>query len=246
MREVEVYVEICREGVTLPKYARPGDAGMDVVAAEDVTIKPGETVVIPTGIKIALPQGYEVQVRPRSGLSFKTPLRVANAPGTVDSGYRDEIGVIMYNSSTKLYSKIVMEGKCVCDIIYGDYDLTEKHHKHGNYKIKKGDRIAQIVLQEVPVISWTKIKDIKSIEGDRGGGMGSTGINSSGANGEGNTVVDKKGNIPRPSEKSPFKTKPVWCPFCGHWTKLTRKKTKCCGVSNREFSLRQENKGVIR
>ena len=74
---VEISVEICREGVQLPAYAKEGDAGMDVRAAEPVEIKPRETVLIPTGLKVAIPDGYEIQVRPRSGLSLKTPLRLA-------------------------------------------------------------------------------------------------------------------------------------------------------------------------
>jgi dUTP pyrophosphatase len=94
---VEVFAEICREGAVLPSYARPGDAGMDVCAAEDTVIMPGQTVVIPTGLKLAVPEGYEIQVRPRSGISLNTPLRLSNSPGTIDSGYRNELGIIMTN-----------------------------------------------------------------------------------------------------------------------------------------------------
>lgn len=78
--EIEVCVEICREGATLPFYANEGDAGMDVCAAEEVILEPGETKIIPTGLKLAIPLGFEVQVRPRSGISFKTPLRLSNSP----------------------------------------------------------------------------------------------------------------------------------------------------------------------
>ena len=99
MGEIEVFVEIMREGVTLPAYANPWDAGMDVCAACDITIPPGETVIVPTGLKLAIPEGYEIQVRPRSGISFNTPLRIANSPGTIDAGYRDELGIIMTNTS---------------------------------------------------------------------------------------------------------------------------------------------------
>lgn len=77
---IDVYVEVIREGVKLPYYANPYDAGMDVCAAEDVIIEPGQTVIIPTGLKFAIPEGYEIQVRPRSGISLKTPLRLANSP----------------------------------------------------------------------------------------------------------------------------------------------------------------------
>ena len=80
MREIEVLVEIVREGAALPSYANPWDAGMDVCAACDTLIRPGETVIVPTGLKLAIPEGYEIQVRPRSGISLNTPLRISNSP----------------------------------------------------------------------------------------------------------------------------------------------------------------------
>ena len=163
---VEVFVEICREGAILPKYANPGDAGMDVYAAEDITVKPGETVVVPTGLKLAIPEGYEIQVRPRSGLSLKTPLRIPNSPGTIDSGYRDELGIIVNNSS---------ETDCVQDTGI-QFTLDEKGNKKGTYVIRKGDRIAQIVLQVVPRMKLTTVDSVKGIGTDRGGGFGSTGV----------------------------------------------------------------------
>ncbi len=148
MREnIKVFVEICREGVVLPEYANVGDAGMDVRAAESVVIEAGKTVLVPTGLKMAIPEGFEIQVRPRSGLSLKTSLRVANAPGTIDSGYRDEICVIMHNISDK-----------------------------DDCQIKKGERIAQLVLQRIPKIQFEQVSDVKSIGSDRGGGFGSTGV----------------------------------------------------------------------
>lgn len=147
MKEVTVYIEICREDVKLPQYANLFDAGMDVSAAEDVKLFPNKTVVIPTGLKVAIPEGYEIQVRPRSGLSLKTPLRIANAPGTIDTYFRNEIGIIVTNTDGAFYH------------------------------IKKGDRIAQIVLSEVPRIKWEQVNDITIIKGDRGGGFGSTGSN---------------------------------------------------------------------
>jgi len=162
--EVNVYVEICREGVSLPSYANPGDAGMDVSAAEEVIIKPGETKVIPTGLKMAIPEGYEIQVRPRSGISLRTPLRVSNSPGTVDSGYRDELGIIMTNTSPVC---------CSCEEIL---TLDCRNNRSGTYRIRKGDRIAQLVLQAVPKMTFTVVDSIKDIGKDRGGGFGSTGV----------------------------------------------------------------------
>lgn len=148
MREnVEVFVEICREGIQIPSYAREGDAGMDVRAAETVVIAPSKTVLIPTGLKVAIPDGFEIQVRPRSGLSLKTPLRVANTPGTIDAGYRDEVCIIMQNMSP-------------------DTAFT----------VEKGERVAQFVLQRVPAIQFKQVESVKDIGNNRGGGFGSTGV----------------------------------------------------------------------
>jgi dUTP pyrophosphatase len=162
--EVKIFVEICRKGIALPEYARHGDAGMDILAAEDVVIGPGETVIIPTGLKVAIPDGYELQVRPRSGISYKTPLRVSNSPGTIDSGYRDEVGIIMTNTSTK---------KDTDDLL----PISSIGNINGTYSIKKGDRVAQITLQVVPKIVFELIDSVKDIGVDRGGGFGSTGTN---------------------------------------------------------------------
>ncbi len=163
---VEIFIELCREDAVLPKYANPGDAGMDVYAAESAIIAPGETVVVPTGLKLAIPEGYEIQVRPRSGISFKTPLRVPNSPGTIDSGYRDELGIIISNSSD-------MD---VPDNGETPFTLDEKENRKGTYIIRKGDRIAQIVLQVVPKMEFTIVDSVREIGSNRGGGFGSTGI----------------------------------------------------------------------
>lgn len=162
---VEVFVEICREDAVLPRYSNPGDAGMDLYAAEDVLIRPGETVVIPTGLKFAIPEGYEVQIRPRSGISLKTPLRISNSPGTIDSGYRGELGIIMTNTSS------------IC--CYNEDEVTSidsKGNKIGAYKVVKGDRIAQMVLQVVPKIKFCQVDSVEGIGTNRGGGFGSTGV----------------------------------------------------------------------
>jgi dUTP pyrophosphatase len=164
IKGVEVFVEICREGAVLPAYAKPGDAGMDVCAAEDVIIRPEETVIIPTGLKLAIPEGYEIQVRPRSGISYKTPLRISNSPGTIDSGYRDELGIIMTNTSVG------------CESGEKIFTIESKENKKGIYKINKGDRIAQIVLQVVPSMVLTVVDSVESIGKNRGGGFGSTGV----------------------------------------------------------------------
>jgi dUTP pyrophosphatase len=125
-----------------------------------------DTKIVPTGIKVAVPDGYEIQVRPRSGISYKTPLRISNSPGTIDAKYRGDVGVIITNTSVLEKNILQLE----------EYLIDEKGNKQGTYKIRKGDRIAQIVLQEVPKIKFNKIDNIKDIEGDRNGGFGSTGI----------------------------------------------------------------------
>lgn len=163
--DVEVFIEICREGAVLPAYARPGDAGMDVCAAEEVIIKPGETVIVPTGLKLAIPEGYEIQVRPRSGISLKTPLRLSNSPGTIDSGYRGELGIIMTNTSAVCF--------CNEELIL---TVDNKENEKGTYKIRKGDRVAQIVIQVVPKMKFTLVNSVEDIGEDRGGGFGSTGV----------------------------------------------------------------------
>ena len=165
---MQVPIEICREGIEIPKYANPSDSGIDIVAAEDITIHPGETKIIPTGIKVAIPEGYELQVRPRSGLSAKSRLRVANSPGTIDVGFRSEIGVIMTNISEK-------------DTMPNDWfptaNITEvKNNENCIYFIPKGTRIAQIVLQPVIRIDFIKVDSVKDYGVDRGGGFGSTGL----------------------------------------------------------------------
>jgi len=164
--EVEVAVEICREGVTLPKYANMWDAGMYVCAAEDVTVRPGETVIVPTGLKFAIPEGYEIQVRPRSGISLRTPLRISNSPGTIDSGYRDELGIIVTNTS-ELYTA---KNDDVC------YTLDSGGNKKGAYRIQKGDRIAQLVLQKIPRMKLKVVESVSGLGTNRGGGFGSTGV----------------------------------------------------------------------
>lgn len=146
MEKVKVYFELCHPQAQIPRYAHPGDAGMDVFAVEDVQIAPGETVIVRTGWKVAIPEGYELQIRPRSGLSWKTLLRIANSPGTIDAGYREEVGIILHNLS------------------------LEKE-----YRIKQGERIAQLVLQVLPQVECLQVADVGEIGSDRGGGFGSTG-----------------------------------------------------------------------
>lgn len=144
----------------VPKYATPGASGFDLVAVEDITINPGETKLVKTGLSIDVGFGYELQVRPRSGLSLKTPLRVANSPGTVDSDYRGEVCIIMTNISGG-------------SATHGSYDSNRLDSEYAQ-KIKKGDRIAQGVV--CPVVQ-ADIEVVEYLEDtSRGeGGFGSTG-----------------------------------------------------------------------
>ena len=164
---IDVFVEIIREGVKLPSYANPYDAGMDVCAAEDIVIKSGETVIIPTGLTFAIPEGYEIQVRPRSGISLKTPLRLANSPGTIDAGYRDELGIIISNTSPE---------DSTADANEGFLTLDSKGNQKGTYIVRKGERVAQLVLAKVPRMNLRVVDSVKDIGTDRGGGFGSTGV----------------------------------------------------------------------
>ena len=161
-RAIQIPIEICNPEAKIPTYAHKGDAGMDVYSTIDVTIAPGETKLIPLGFKVAIPEGYELQVRPRSGFSLKTHLRVANAPGTIDSGYRDEVGIILHNCAPTIQD-------------FGD-GRAETCLYGPSYTISKGDRIAQLVLQAVPTALFIKTSDISKIGEDRNGGWGSTGV----------------------------------------------------------------------
>ena len=168
-RFVQIPVELCHPDAKIPQYANTSDSGMDVYALDDYTIAPGETKLIPTGIKFALPPGYEIQVRPKSGRALKTKLRIANTPGTVDAGYRDEIKVIVENIEPPIK-----------DIEY-DFDDNGtpiiKSILHGaSHTIGKGEKFCQLVLMEVPKAALYRVEQVGEIGENRGGGFGSTGL----------------------------------------------------------------------
>jgi dUTP pyrophosphatase len=128
----------------LPAYATDGAAGMDVVSAEDVDLAPGARHAVATGLSVAIPAGYEIQVRPRSGLALKHGVTVPNTPGTIDSDYRGELKVIMINLGTEVFS------------------------------IRRGDRVAQLVLAPVTRGTWLEVEELDhTARGE--GGFGSTG-----------------------------------------------------------------------
>lgn len=127
------------EGLPLPAYATEGAAGMDVVAAEDVTLQPGGRHAVATGFSVAIPPGYEVQVRPRSGLALKHGVSVPNTPGTIDSDYRGELKVILIN------------------------------HGPEPFAIARGERIAQLVLAPVTVAAWDEVGELDETVRGAGG-----------------------------------------------------------------------------
>lgn len=164
-RHILIPIEYCREDAKMPTYAHLTDAGMDIYLTEDVVIHPGETKLIPTGIKVALPLGYELQVRPKSGRSLKSKLRIANTPGTIDAGYRDEICIIADNIDQVIKGGELDEAGRLTGILWGS-DIT----------LSKGEKIAQLVLSEVPKAVFYEVENVSSIENDgRKGGFGSTG-----------------------------------------------------------------------
>ena len=170
-RYIRVPYEKCHEDAKAPAYAHETDSGMDVYALEDITLAPGEQKIIPIGIKVALPAGYELQVRPKSGISAKTKLRVANAPGTIDAGYRDEIGVIIENVEPPIRSIATDFAESPNDFIpVGAIEFGR------SYTIGKGQKFAQLVLSEVPKAVLYEVESVGEIGEDRGGGFGSTGL----------------------------------------------------------------------
>lgn len=127
------------EGLPLPAYATPGAAGMDLLAARAMELPPGGRALVPTGLAIALPEGFEMQVRPRSGLALKHGVTVLNAPGTVDCDYRGEVGVILLNTGAE------------------------------PFRIARGDRIAQAVFAPVARAQWEEVVVLPETQRGSGG-----------------------------------------------------------------------------
>lgn len=143
---MEILVSRKDQTVPLPKYAKSGDAGADLISTIDVTLHPEERVVIPTGLALAIPEGYVGLVHPRSGLALNHGISIVNTPGTVDSGYRGEIKVILIN-----------------------------HDKWKAFEIKAGDRIAQLVIQKVEQPIFREVTELDLTDRGLDG-FGSTGV----------------------------------------------------------------------
>lgn len=129
------------EGLSLPEYASSGSAGLDLIAAceESVTLNPGETTAVPTGIAIAIPDSFEGQVRPRSGLAAKHGIGIINSPGTIDSDYRGEVKVLLTNFSGE------------------------------SYTVQRGDRIAQLIIARYERIEWSEMEELPYSSRGEGG-----------------------------------------------------------------------------
>ena len=144
--DMKVKIKRLDPSLPIPRYAHKGDAGVDLYSRIDIDITSGDRFLVPTGIKIALEDGYEAQIRPRSGLAIKNGVSIVNTPGTIDAHYRGEVGVILIN-----------------------------HDKNNTFSVRKGDRIAQMVFKKVEIVEFVEVDEIsETIRGS--GGFGSTGI----------------------------------------------------------------------
>lgn len=163
---ISIPIEICRENIKLPTYASDGSAAMDIYSPEEYNIEPGQTVLIPTGLKVDIPKGYALLIHPRSGLSLRSKLRIANSIGLIDSDYHEEIGVIVENTDVKV--KDVDQ--------YMPSDHFEIVKEYGSpITIGKGERFAQMRLVQVPRIQWNVVKSLGTFESDHGEGFGGSG-----------------------------------------------------------------------
>lgn len=173
-RIIEIPIELCHPEAKIPQYAHIDDSGLDVYALDDYTIAPGKTMLIPTGFKVALPPGYELQVRPKSGVSLKTKLRICNTPGTIDAGYRDEVGIIVENVEPPIRAINVTNW----DIDDSNPNIKFSDIEFGqSYTIGKGQKFAQLVLSEVPKAAFYRVDTVEEIGENRNGGFGSTDLN---------------------------------------------------------------------
>ena len=145
MSKLEIAVQKLFPEVKMPGYAHDGDAGLDLYSTIDHVLQPGARVLVPTGLKMAIPHGYEGQVRPKSGLALKHGLTVLNTPGTVDAPYRGEVGVILINLDPK-----------------------------ASYEIKKGEKVAQMVFNKIEYATFTEAAELTDTTRGAGG-FGSTG-----------------------------------------------------------------------
>lgn len=146
MNQLKIDIKMLDQGIEPPAYAQPGDAGADLRSRVDLTLQPGERALVPTGVAIALPEGFVGLVHPRSGLAAKHGITIVNAPGTVDSGYRGELMVCLLNT-----------------------DRSQP------FVIQRGDRIAQLVIQKFEAATFNVVESLSETERGTAG-FGSTGV----------------------------------------------------------------------
>lgn len=199
---IDVYIKVEGEG-KIPQYASSHAAGCDLYATKDMTIRPGETKIMPLDFNMAIGTEFEAQIRPRSGLSLKTEIRIPNGPGTIDSDYRDTVGVLMQNtynlanlpwqisqkpqlledlcqnykevSLSEYLSSVYPSGELTMQILKQTIYIDELGNPYGTIYIKKGERIAQMVFCEYRRANFISHPDPRNIGEDRGGGFGHTG-----------------------------------------------------------------------
>ena len=168
-RVISIPIEICREGAKLPAYATDGSGAMDIYSPEEYVIGPGESIIIPIGIKVDIPIGYGLLIQPRSGLSRKSKIRIPNTPGLIDSDYHEEIGVIIENIDSPVKDvqlELGDNGEIIDGTLYGS-----------SFTIGKGERFAQMRLVEIPLVNWLPVSSLGSFKNDHGKGFGGTGTN---------------------------------------------------------------------
>lgn len=185
LREIPVKIKRLHPDAVIPKYATDLAAGFDLVAIDDVIIAPGETKLIPLGFAVEIPEGFEMQIRPRSGVTATTKLRVANSPGTVDGDFRGEVRVIVDNIVRPQISDINSDRReieywktdFVTQLDGNDVKLDWHVRLKRTYIIRKGDRVAQGVIAPVYRADFIEVDELGETErGD--GGFGSTGMKS--------------------------------------------------------------------
>lgn len=138
-KSMKVQITKIKDNAVIPKYAHKGDAGVDLYACEEYMLKPGDRILVSTGIKIAVPEGYEAQVRPRSGLALKHGISICNTPGTIDSGYRGEVRVILIN------------------------------HGKDEFMVEEGMRIAQMIINKVEEVEFEEVDELDETTRGEGG-----------------------------------------------------------------------------
>jgi dUTP pyrophosphatase len=197
MTQLNVRIRKIHPNAVVPAYATEGAAGFDLVAVEDAIIAPGETALVRTGLAFEIPAGYEVQIRPRSGISSRTKLRIANAPGTIDSDFRGEVAVIVDNVAPLRFGghmSVGVDTCCTYETLDGNRVTTENVRSYrysyandeyyeegprrvpvGTYVIRAGDRIAQGIIAPVKRATF-EITDELTETARGAGGFGSTGI----------------------------------------------------------------------